>query len=409
MNFMSKYLGLLKDYDFRGYLFGENNLDYLLEKKVIVSINELDENRPCAYWSFGEKECYTLTYDFLEDIYNTIKVYVESLDNDSVFWFVNDKSENYKLIDIKNSTEATLNIEEKIIILKEIYKEINGEGLEFNLDQLDARKQEYKNKLNIRDVDDFSVRRLYNYFLEKNNHSIKIWKEWVFERFLSDDKLKKYLLFKDEEFDVCEFLSLEIETKTENFLGEFLKNTKSLFQDVEIYSNEPYYDLVHIWSNFISIQKINNFCISKIEELESEIGSTQKTTTINTTLYNSTKLKKTNPPPVLPDSLESIFDGVEKLDLFIDKMKDKKLIIDNKDGSYILVVPERYLKRGFKNYFCAIGYNLTSKFYLKEKCTQVEIVNAFNTFLNTNISKSHYNNLEKENSFHKYLNETSFL
>lgn len=361
MSFLSDYLGILNKEELGEWVFSNENFSTLLNKNIIIPIEEIDESKPNSNWIFGIEDSYTISYNFLEDVYINIKNYVESLDNNSVFWYLNGEFIEYNLIDIQNSIETTLDNDEKILILKNFYKEINTTGLGFNLCMIKNENEVSKTrkKLHYSGIDYFPVRRLYIYFQQKNSDSLKKWKEWVFERFSTNSFIKRYLVF-----DVDLLIN-------HDDLSEFIVNDSQYYL----------YDLVLIWSNFISIQKINNFCVNKIKELENKIIKTNSKSTVITKPKIDVKDK----------TLEYFFHDKKEYFRIIKQLKSREIFDDN-----LQILPlskEGNEKPTEDRVISGIGFLCKNKGYLREigeKRMQKYLVKVLSNTFNHDLKPNTY-------------------
>ncbi|MEH6537693.1 MAG: hypothetical protein V7719_14935 [Psychroserpens sp.] len=152
-------------------------------------------------------------------------------------------------------------------------------------------------------------------------------------------------------------------------------------------------DLLTTWGRYSGIKYRLDWMKSKLNEFEN-LKSSEETN--KNSLSSNVK------------TLKELFQKDDKFDDVIDLLIQKEVISDSDEG-YIVIIPDKYKKRGRQLFICAIGNNLHNKNYLKI-CNDIDIVHALNNlFCNSNITKQNYYSLLESPNHDKFLGFTNFL
>lgn len=377
----TKFLGIYSD-NILGSEIIEKNFDNLITDQILIVNNMVEETEPKLRISYDYKEVsYTINPEFLNEIYDSIKEYVESLNNESIDW--RNIGLSFDLIDFQQKVNSLIDVETKKTMLINCNKQLNISYMNFTLEEENYKYVKLKKSLppmslsnlfdfkrvdklldqreyilKMDELSTYPMRRLYHSFLCEGME----WREWVFRRIDKSNLIHEYLTHDFSYSDKLEYA----------FLVDFEE-----------------FDLINIWGNFICFKKADIFIKSELSLL---IKSTKE-------------IEKSDSKP---DHLSELLTNKKTFDELIRQLIDKNIVKIN-NSNYYVVIPSKYKKHGFQMFTCAIGLSLDNKGYLKS-CNNTDIVRVLNNlFENSKVSKQDYDNLLNSKNQSTYLAYTSFL
>lgn len=322
--------------------------DYKQEDCVYNWMNEVKDSMKFSWYMYYDKKEYSVSNEVFEELYEIVKRFIipEGL------------SYEIEIDELNFSLNRFIDKESKLSFLKAYYEREYPKDIEFGIF--------IEDKIFTENIELSDGRKYKRY---------RTWKELFF------DELKESQLWIDyltEDVNNLEKESEDIVDKLFDCEGE----------------NQALGEFIDKWIYFIERDCINNHILSKIQELEKKIVTTED-----------------DSKPSLKD-LKALFkeSGVEKkydnvINLLIEKERVKKVNDDLE-----IVIPNKYKKRGKQHFICSLGMQLYNKGYIPSIYDGKVITEALNnTFVNSSVTRKNYFALKESPRQDIYLQYFNFI